>query len=410
MSVGGVGIPRLQDLSYIEVAVGQVAAGANFEQIRRSLADRAAEIARDADTDGSFDERKWEETRADQTKYVHNTVEVLKELMRLGWLSRHILPSGPGSAYLHADATFELTARGDEWSALSSSDRRGAYNVLIGVLLDAHPQFEGFLKIVGARPDSVAAQLTIPLLRWDATAQADEDQYLSALIDYVAGAASSGTLGWSAPKSVVDASVREYVSRSRARLKARGKPQTRKGFVNTCDEAVTKVAFSAAGCQVDYISMELLRRWTRFLGVANFSYYAPGPYALRLWATGKVMGRGPDVEIARNVGPGARRDALDRLWQTWQERGAGTTAGMFVPIWEVRAAVCWHQRISDDEFDKAVAEALTGAHPDLQFRIHVDQASVRATPGSTRPLILPTASGIPRVFNVVTLVPNTKEQ
>lgn len=412
MSVGGAGIPRLQDLSYVEVAVAKVSAGATFEQVRRALVARAAEIARDADTDGSFDERRWEATQADPTKHVHNAVDVLKELMRLGWLERHILPSGPKSAYLHADATFELTEAGKAWAALVAGDRRAAYNALVGILVDTHPQFEAFLKVVGARPDSSTTHLTVPLLRWDGTIHASENAYLTNFVEHAAQAAASGTVGWSASVDAIDEEVRGYVGRVQARLKAREKTPTRKQFVNSCEEAITKSAFTAAGCPVDYISMELLRRWTRFLGIANFSYYAPGPYALRLWATGTVTGRGADAAISRRVGPEVRRRALEGLWETWQERKAEAAAGMYLPIWELRAAVCWQQRIHDDEFDTAVAEVLAGAHPDLGFRIHLDQASLRPTPGSTRPLVLPTAGGLRRVFNVVTILPaaSTKEQ
>jgi hypothetical protein len=409
VSAGGAGIPRLQDLSYLEVAVGQLAAGATFERVRRALVSRAAEIARDGDTDGSFDERKWDTIRADGTKHVHNTVDVLKELMRLGWLERHILPSGPSSAYLHADATFELTLVGQAWARRLHEDRHAAYNSLLGCLIEAHPQLEGFLRVVGARPDSTASHLTIPLLRWDGAVHHSEAAYLDALVSTAADAAASGTVSWSADRDTIDAGVRDYVGRISARLEARKKVQTRKQFVNTCDEAITKVAFAAAGCTLDFISMELLRRWTRFMGVANFSYYARDPYALRLWATGTVTGRGPAVTIERRVGPEVRRAALDAVLQVWQDRGTSTSSSMYMPIWELRAAVCWQQRISDDEFDKALAEALGGAHADLGYRIHLDQASVRATPASTRPLVLPTASGLRRVFNVVTIIPTTKE-
>jgi len=84
---------------------------------------------------------------------------------------------------------------------------------------------------------------------------------------------------------------------------------------------------------------------------------------------------------------------------------------MYLPIWELRAAVCWQHRISDDEFDKAITEALSGLYPELGFRIHLDQASVRATPASARPLVLPTDSGLRRVFNVVSIIPtSSKEQ
>jgi hypothetical protein len=411
MSVGGAGIPRLQDLTYVEVAISQVAAGATFEQIRRALVAHAADLTRDSDTDGSFDERKWERTQADVSKYVHNTVDVLKELMRLGWMERHILPSGPGSAYLHVGSTFVLTDAGQAWVQQVRTDRRAGYNALLGCLADTHPQFEGFLRLVGARPDSTSTHLTIPLLRWDSAEHSSETAYLNALIEYVTSAVESGSVAWSASRQVIEDGIRAYVGRMRARLEARQKPPSRKQFVNSCEEAVVKVAFAAAGCRIDYTSMELLRRWTRFLGVANFSYYAPGPFALRLWATGKVVGRGLSATAFRNVGADVRRHALERLLQAWQERRSSAAAGMYLPIWELRAAVCWQQRISDDEFDRAIAEAINGLHADLGFRIHLDQASARATPGSTHPLVLPTDTGIRRVFNVVTLVPiSTKEQ
>ncbi len=410
MSVGGVGIPRLQDLSYVEVAIAQVAAGASFEHIRRSIVSRAEEIARDSDYDGSFDERRWQGLRTDTTKHVHNTVEVLKELMRLGWVVRHVLPSGPSSAYLHQDASFTLTPDGERWAALARDNRRTAYNVLLGALLNAHPQFEGFLRVVGARDDSTSTHFTVPLLRWDGAQHKSESNYLDSLVDYVAGAAATGTLAWSSDRETIEGGIRNYVGRIRKRVIARQKSQSRQQFINSCDEAVTKVAFAAAGCRLDYISMELLRRWTRFLGVANFSYYAPGPYALRFWATGNVSGRGSDATIVRRVGIEIRKRALERLLQVWQERHASNPGDMYVPIWELRAAACWHERISDDEFDKAIAEALSGIYPQLGFRIHLDQASVRATPGSTRPLVLPTDSGVPRVFNIATLIPvNPKE-
>lgn len=410
MSAGGSGIPRLQDLTYVEVAAAQVAAGATFEQIRRALVTQAAEIARENDTDGSFDDRGWDRTRADVTRHVHNTVDVLKELMRLGWLERQMLPSGPSSAYLHVDTRFTLTETGRAWVEQARANRHAAYNALMGALIDAHPQFEGFLRVVGARPESPSTHLTVPLLRWDGSAHRSEAEYLDTFVNHVVGAVTSGSLAWSADRATIDDGIRSYVGRLQARLQARQKAQTRKQLVTFCEEAVVKVAFAAAGCRLDYLSMELLRRWTRFLGVANFSYYAPGPYALRFWATGTVAGQGPAAAIRRNVGPVVRRQALEGLLQAWQERRATAAAGMYLPIWELRAAVCWQQRISDDEFDKAVAEALSGAHRNLGFRIHLDQASARATPGSTRPLVLPTETGLRRVFNVVTIVTTTAQE
>jgi hypothetical protein len=198
VSVGGKGIPRMQDLSYIQVAIAEIRRGATFDQIRRALVTRAAEIDQESDIDGSFEERRWERLRSDGTKNVYNTVDVLKELMRLGWVTREVLPSGPNSAYAHADTTFTLTPAGDAWGALADTDRRAAYTDLVGVLIDAHPQFEGFLRIVGARPDSTSRNFTIPLLRYDPTRHRAHHAYLDDFITFAATAAEAGSLGWTA--------------------------------------------------------------------------------------------------------------------------------------------------------------------------------------------------------------------
>jgi len=405
MSVGGSGIPRLQDLSYIEVAIRHITAGATFEQIRRGLVTRAKDLDRQNDIDGSFAEERWERTQADATKHVHNTVDVLKELMRLGWLERHILPSTPASAYLHADATFILTDSGRAWAELVTTDQRGAYNQLVGVLAAAHPQFRGFLKLVGATPESTSTHFTVPLLKPTASAHPTNAAILDSFVDYTAKALDTGTLGWSADHATVEHGIRTYVQKFETRMHARKKDVTRKQFVNTCEEAVTRAAFAAWGCPTDYISMELLRRWTRLLGIANFSYYAPGPHALRLWATAEVQTNGTAVTINRRVGPQVRSEALRALWAVWRDILEDSSTVTYAPIWKVRAAVCWRQRINDDEFDRAISEALGHQHPELPFDIHLDQASLRATPASTRPLVLPTSTGVRRVFNVINLVP-----
>lgn len=406
MSVGGSGIPRLQDLAYIEVAIGQVANGATFEQVRRALVQRAADVARESDTDGSYSPHKWERAKADIKKHVHNTVDVLKELMRLGWVERHILPSGPNSAYAHADSTFRLTQAGEGWAQLVAVDRRAAYNALTGVLIATHPQFEGFLRLIGARPDSVAAHLTVPLLKFNAMEYRTNGAYLEDFVQFAADAALQGSLGWIAEPEVISGSVRSYVRRFEERAEARQKVISRKQFAVTCEEAMTRVAFSAAGCKMDYISHELLRRWTRFLGLANFSYYAPGPPALRLWSTATVTGRGDSAVISRRVGKDVRRTALDGTWAVWRDQRADGAGGMYLPVWQLRAAVCWKQRISDDEFDRALREALAGEHQGLGLSIHLDQASLRVAPASTKPLVIPSASGLRRVFNVISIAPD----
>ncbi|MBJ7901882.1 hypothetical protein IF655_01015 [Streptomyces sp. DSM 110735] len=436
MSVGGAGIPRLQELAYIETAALAVARGDSFEQIRVAMVDRAERIARQTDLDGSFDSGKWAAQRADHRCHVHNTVDVLKELMRLGWVERHVLPSSPRSAYAHAHVVFELTGRGREWTESVSRDVRAGYNVLVGELIDAHPQFEGFLRVTGARPDSESDQLTIPLLRWEGASYSGAPEFLRAFVRHVTECLHQGGLGWKAEPEAAESAVRDYVTaavrRAETRItrweaqrradeakRARGtvdeqvvsgravKPPpalTAKRIASFCEEAAVRLAFTASGCPMDYISHELLRRWTRFMGLANFSYYTPGPAALRIWATGAVAGSGPQATFRRSVGRRVRRSllaALPRICQQEAERSGGGTE--YCSVWRVRAAACWQQRISDDEFDAALLDAYRGDVEGLPFRLHLDGASDARTPASTRPLVLETSSGIRRVFHVMRL-------
>ncbi|MDQ0985481.1 hypothetical protein [Streptomyces sp. V2I9] len=421
MSVGGAGIPRLQELTYVESAALAVARGEPFEKIRLAILDRAEKSARGTDHDGSFDPEKWRRRRVDTMSYVHNTVDVLKELMRLGWVERHVLPSTPRSAYAHADVTYEATPAGLAWTELVQQDRLSGYNALVGALIDAHPQFEGYLRVVGARPHSTTDHLTVPLLRADAPADGGRERYLTAFINHVTDASRAGDLGWSASPEAIEKDLRAYVTRAVHRSEARAKQReskqrpvdgaasaapliTRKRFSLLCEEATVRLAFSSAGCPMDYISHELLRRWTRFLGLANFSYYAPGPPALRLWATGRVMGAGRQPDFQRFVGREVRAAALTALPQIWSTPDGHLDDASYHPVWRVRAAVCWKLRISDDEFDAAIGAAYRGDFPGLGFRVHLDEAIQLRAPGSVRPLVLSQGDGQRRVFHVMSLL------
>ncbi|PWS48764.1 hypothetical protein DKT74_02185 [Streptomyces sp. ZEA17I] len=440
MSVGGAGIPRLQELTYIESAALAVAGGEPFERIRLAILDRAEELARGTQHDGSFDPAKWHRRRTDPMSYVHNTVDVLKELMRLGWVERHVLPSSPRSAYAHADVTYEATPSGLAWAELVRHDRLGGYNALVGALLNAHPQFEGYLRLVGARPDSTTGHLTVPLLRNDGPSGSSHERYLTAFVSHVTDASRAGDLGWSAPPDVIEESLRGYVTRAVQRAEARAEqlraeqlrakerhakqrsaagagvrarvgaetrpdepPVSRKRFITLCEEAAVRLSFASAGCPMDYISHELLRRWTRFLGLANFSYYAPGPTALRLWATGRVDGSGDRLDFQRRVGREVRAAALQALPQIWSTPDGHLDDASYHPVWRIRAAVCWKLRISDDEFDAAIDAAYRGEFPDLGFRVHLDEAIQLRAPGSVRPLVLRHSTGHHRVFHVMSL-------
>jgi hypothetical protein len=224
----------------------------------------------------------------------------------------------------------------------------------------------------------------------------------------LAGLSRRFQLGWKAdPREIHDA-VNEYLDRVLARAQAKDKDKnpfaTVRAFTQTCEEAIVRLAFRKAGCANDYVSIEIARRWSRWLGLACYTYYAPGPYALRFWGTAEIKLANGAVAVKRRAGSEWRERALAELHEYCQQaRATGTT---YVPIWEARAAVCWRLRIVDDEFDRAIVDMIAGRlglH--FQWRVHLDQVSVGSIPSSASPFTLTTAVAGTRTYNVITVVP-----
>jgi hypothetical protein len=406
VTVGGKGLPRLQELAYLETIANAVHTGLPFEQIRLALVDHiwGLRLAAPGDPPDPAEYRAW---RGDEKQKVRPVSDALKELMRLGFVDKAVLPSSGKSAYAHKDTTYQMTPAGRKWVKLLQADRRAAYGDLLPRLVSSHPGFACFLSTAGTIGDH-RTSFTVPLLRWGElpTNRRSQQTYRAAIGEYVAGAVASSDLGWFADAAEIDTKVNDYLDRILARAQARGRDPfpTVRTFTQTCEEALVKLAFNKAGCAIDYVSMEIARRWSRWLGLASFTYHAPGPYALRFWSTAHIKLRDGAMTVERRAGDKWRDLALGALHDHCQQaRAAGTT---YVPVWEVRAAVCWKLRVVDDEFDRAVTDMIAGRRGDaLPWHIHLDQVSVGSIPSSATPFVLTTSAAGTRTYNVMTVVP-----
>ena len=145
MTTGGGGIPRLQELSYLEVAAQAVDKGSSFEEIRRQMVDHMLAIG--VASPGTGNTAAYRNAKEDPTRYVSNVSEALKELMRLGLVHKATLPSTSASAHAHSSTTYSLTDKGSGWVKFLREDRRHGYDVLCRTLMQHHPQFAGFFAL-----------------------------------------------------------------------------------------------------------------------------------------------------------------------------------------------------------------------------------------------------------------------
>jgi hypothetical protein len=402
MTTGGSGIPRLQELSYLEVTAGAVLDDIPFEGIRRLLVDHM--IAVSEASPGTGNVASLRNAKANPKRYVRNVSEALKELMRLGLVEKAVLPSSAATAHLYKSTEFALTPAGREWAELCRSDRRAAYDTLLRMLLQAHPQFGGYLAVV-------SRGMTVPLARWSEQPEPrSRRRYIRYLAARVAAATAEWPCGWKADEEEIASTIAAYITAIENRAVGREVDAFRRNqdFVNSCEEAIVKLAFSKVGTPVDYISHEILRRWTRFLGLANFSYYVPDPpTGLRLWPTADLEIDAGNVRTARRTGSAWRDQVLTRLPDAYEQvRRDDPTRSLWVPIYRVRAAICYQLRIQDEEFDRALIELGRGVRGEtLPYRINLDPAQYGSVPPSERPLLVDTRDGT-RTYYSMSLVPN----
>ena len=78
----GSAIPRLQELSYLEVTILGIVDGASFEEIRQRLVNHMSTMRENSPATGNI--AIFRLAKDDPKRYASNTSEALKELMKLG--------------------------------------------------------------------------------------------------------------------------------------------------------------------------------------------------------------------------------------------------------------------------------------------------------------------------------------
>ena len=409
VSSGGRSIPRLQELSFLEVAILGVVDGTTFEEIRRQLVAHMIELRRNNAGTGNI--ATYRLAQEDPKRYVRNATESLKELMRLGLVVQATLPSSARAARSYKNTTFALTTAGQRWAVLLKDDLRSAYDELLGMLWKTHPQFEGFLRTVALDRSG----LVVPLAQWgELPLPRTRERYMHFLAERVVESLKRVESGWSATEADVHAAITTYIGSIRQSAQERERPDPHprnQDFVHGCEEAVVKFAFQQCGVSLDYISQEILRRWTKVLGVASFSYHVPGPTALRIWPTATLDVERGKVTARRRTGHDYVTQVIAILGEAYdQVRKDDPSRSLWVPIYRVRASMCCRLLIPDAVFDRALIRLLKGdVEMQAPYGVNIDPAQYGNVPPTELPLRVETARGV-RNYYSMSLVPRREKE
>ena len=402
----GTRIPRLQEISFLPVTMLGVADGVGFEALRQRLVGHMIELRENSPTTGNT--ALFRTARSDPKRYVSNVSASLKELMLLGLVEKSTVPSSARAALNYTNTTFSASDKGRGWAELLRSDLQKAYDQLLDMLWQAHPQFRMFLGELSDEP------ISVPILQWSDTPEPrTRGRYVSSLANSAAQCLEEESSGWTASASDILESVKGYLDDRYRDARSRGREEPypkNRDFVSACEEAIVKFAFAKRSISLDYISHQILRRWTKVLGVANYSYHVPGRNALRLWCTARIAEVEGQILANRNVGHTMMQQAIEQLPSVYQEvRRQDPTGSLWVPIYRVRAGICWRLKTPEAVFDRALYEVLVGDTSDeIPFGINLDKIQYGNVPPSELPLRLSTKRGV-QTFYAMSLVPKRRE-
>jgi hypothetical protein len=404
------GIPRLQEIEFLQVAARRVSQDGTYDDVRKDLIDfMAAERERIAPTGNHAAFRL---ARHDPQRYMRNATEALGELMRLGLVERAQLPTTRKVVPLYGNRRFSLTANGHQWIEKLETKPTDAYDELLGWLWTVHPQLAGYLRLLAS------GLFTVPTANWgevhpDRAGVEGREAYIRFLAARTSNAVTQGAAGWSATEVEIADAIRGYIDERIAAAARRQRPDPyprSRDFVGACEEALVSFAFTRAGIAIDYISHEIIRRWTKWLAVAMFSYLVPAAPAQRLWSTADLEEDqdGRLVGIGRRTVPDWADRVIDELPSAYELARARMTGHSWVPIYQVRATVCSKLGLGDRIFDLSLQEFLAGTRRnDAAFSLSLDPAEYGPTPPTEQPLRVQDRSGRQNVYRVMTLAPRT---
>jgi hypothetical protein len=402
----GASIPRLQEISFLEVAAQCVSKGATFDEVRQALIGHMIGLREASVSTGNTAISR--QAKPIPQHYFSNAAEALSELMRLGMIEKATVPGTSSAVAAYQNRRFTMTIAGESWIAQLNLSKQTAYDTLLTNLWQHHPQFAGYLRLLAKN------MLVIPTAKWTEMGRLppnanERSSFLAFLSRRAAQEATTGSLGWEATEDEIVAGMQSYIDNRLESAVRRSRPNPyprHRDFVGACEEALVSFAFNKAGLPLDYISHEILRRWTKDLGVANFSYHVPTSPALRLWITADFDEVDGSPFFGRRVKNWGNR-IIDTLPEAYSEvrRKEGNNA--WVPIYRVRAVVCCKLGLNDPVFDAALKDFLE--HKlclDASFRLHFDPNEYGMTPPTEQPLKLIDRTGRISNFHVMTLIPS----
>jgi len=357
-------IPRLAYVGYLWEGLKALSDGVKLDDLRKRLIDysrRRSAVERSVSRTGYNSDKRLRVT--DSYTYWSNAKDVVSELMRLSFVKESTIPSKRKYFDLYKETKYELTDTGRAMADSLIKDEGNAKDRFFEAMYRSHPHLRAFVERLSK------GSFVIPIYRIKRTPTTYKNRAKEAIQWF---SEQGKMLGLSLDINGLDEKVTN-------RVKEIGDEST---LVNILNEYAQEVFIRAYGLHFDNITFEHLMNLTRQFLVSNYTFHLRQFLGLVVYATAEVYCQDGDFQIKRHRLSEKESEVIDQIPKLFAEFNKP-----FVPIHELRAAVCYKLAINDEIFDHVVRGIAEGRYKP-SYKISLLRDMYEALPPSANPLIV----------------------
>lgn len=357
-------IPRVIHVPYFQETLDGIAAGESFDGLRLRLRQLSNELSRRAGNSPASSRV------ADEFTLWSPTTDSIAELMRLGLVERHPLPSKRVHVDAHRETTYTLTPLGQEVIGRAGSGGTSLSGELTPLLIQQHPYLASLCRALSEQPLLVPEYTEEDLKEFR---QGEESPAVRL------GADAARRMAEAMPGA--DLTAEAVTAQVRQALKKRfppGSQPTAKDVLDTMNDALVVAALESRGLHFDAITFNVLTSWGRQLFIFDESRYVQGRPGRSVWATA-------DVEAADDESYSVTRRGLSayggtvaeelgtsyrQLAEAMSEERGGHVKYPYIDIFRVRAFTAFRLGVSAALVDRVIAEAASGER-EVPYRVEL---------------------------------------
>jgi hypothetical protein len=340
-------IPRINDIEYFFAGLQAFRSReCTFDEIRRTLLGlgmRTAQEELGIARTGYTVSRRLRFT--DAYTYWTNARDVLRELMTLGFVKPNTVPSRRKYVERHRDTCYEITDKGYTLrESMTQEDDSTFRDMFFQSFYYAHPYVRAFLKKLAER------EIHIPIYKLQKGRRTTREITVNDII--------SDSTRWLSQQENDGTHVTTYSDYLKQYLSTKIPQRTtvdNKTVLRIVNEGVRRCFLRTCGFDFDIITFDQLVRICTQFWVTNYAYNIPSIDGLVVYSTAEILDMGNKLDIKRHRLSDYVTDIVDEIRSQFSATGKS-----FVPIHELRAAVCFRLRINDEVFDAVVTDIYKG--------------------------------------------------